>query len=420
MKTTSDIPSCELNWLGLTLGPLLWVKHYIGELGDRLQGMIWDELIHNRVEESQFTHLAAFLMFSAFCLWAHYQDMLPYVDAVLAALLPMQFLVDRYGFSTRRAGKASLEIQPERMAWAWRDGKDTANGQFVKADIAAIVIRRAHAPQRFGLEAELGWDVLIRLRAKDQDYLLHREADWDTAWEQAAALARNFGVPLKVADSLGLGAAAEKEVPPIQPAHHDFAWHAQGMSGGAKIQRNWKTLRGLARLRSLLDEGGYLLFVAVLDTVMAKYGAFLVWMLGPRLGLTEPTTLYFDFSFGGLFGFFVPEWTVRQSVLVMAALAAAGFGWYRQSRPQELTVSERNVFYRRDGYPAQMLPTAEISQLLMVFAPRPLLLVWSENRAPLVVDGLHDDGELDEVYAKLLAELRKLRPDDGRSRRFEM
>ena len=414
MKITSSIPSCRLNWLGLVLSPLLWVRHYIGELGEMLEGMIWDELIHNRVEDDSLTHLWAFLVFSGFCLWANYQGMMPYVDVLLVALLPMQSLVDRHGFAVRRDGKVSLELQPGRLVWAGQGRLGMANGEFTQAQIDVVVIRCALVSLGFGQEAELGWDVLIRLHGESPEYLLHREPDWRQAWERAATLARTLGVQVKVADSLGLGEAAEMQTLPVRPAHEDYVWRVKAMAGGATIYRNWTTLGIWARLRGWLNDGGYLLFVMVLNTVMAKYGAFLMWMLGPRLGLTEPTTLYLDLSFQGMLGFFVPEWNVMQSGLLALALVLAGVGSYRQGRPQELKLAERNLFYRREGFAPQILRTEDISQLLMVFAPRPLLLVWSDSQAPLVVDGLRDEGELDEVYAKLLAGLRTLRPSDQR------
>ncbi len=72
---------------------------------------------------------------------------------------------------------------------------------------------------------------------------------------------------------------------------------------------------------------------------MVNDGGFLVWMFGPRRGLSEPTTLVLDVSLPGLLSLALPEWTVIQALLVVAALGAAGVGSYKQWSPQDLCLA---------------------------------------------------------------------------------
>jgi hypothetical protein len=161
--------------------------------------------------------------------------------------------------------------------------------------------------------------------------------------------------------------------------------------------------------RSFVGQGSDLLFVAVLNTVMVKYGGFLVWMFGPRLGLGAPTTLVLDLSLPGLLSLGLPEWTVIQALLVIAALGAAGIGSYRQWSPQELSVADDQIHLRRPGQPSRQLPLRMITAVLRLPGPDPRVILWSERRPPIVVDGLSGEREAAELLEKLEAVLDRPR-----------
>lgn len=132
-------------------------------------------------------------------------------------------------------------------------------------------------------------------------------------------------------------------------------------------------------------------------------------MLGPRLGLSEPTTLMLDLSLPGLLSLALPEWTVIQTLLVVAALGAAGFGSLRQWSPQELCLAADQISHRRPGQPSRSLPLRLISGALLLPGPESRAILWSERRSPIVVDGLSGEQEGAELLEKLQAALDQSR-----------
>ena len=213
-------------------------------------------------------------------------------------------------------------------------------------------------------------------------------------------------MPLRLAGALDARQLAGSRPGSPQP---DDLWRLETGASATRLIRSRRGVGAAQWWRSFTEQGSYLLFVAVLNTVMVKYGGFLVWMFGPRLGLSEPTTLVLDLSLPGLLSLGLPEWSVVQVLLVVAALGAAGVGSYRQWSPQELCLTGDQLLLRRPGQPSRQLPLRLITGVLLLSGPEPRVILWSERRPPIVVDGLSGEREAAELLEKLEAVLDRPR-----------
>ncbi len=394
----ATVRGARRNGLGLLLTPLVLMRRSVQELALALERMIWRELIEDEVPSNPLVSLLAFLLFSGLCLLASLQGAVGYVIGLLLFLLPMEWLMARLGYGAPVQRRVELQSWGDRI----RLLADTPGGserlEMDRATITAVLIRQASVQLPPLGERPLGWDVILAVADPAGEHLLARAAGFSGAWQQAHALAADLGVPLRLA-----GALDARQLPGARPGgpQPDDVWRLERGASATRLVRSRRGVGAAQWWRSFAEQGSYLLFVAVLNTVMVKYGGFLVWMFGPRLGLSEPTTLMLDLSLPGLLSLALPEWSVIQALLVVAALGAAGVGSTRQWRPQELCLTGDQLRLRRPGQPNRQLPLRLITGALLLPGPDPRVILWSERRPPIVVDGLSSEREAAELLEKL-------------------
>ncbi|WP_216908929.1 hypothetical protein [Synechococcus sp. CCY 0621] len=394
----ATVRGARRNGLGLLLTPLVLLRRVVQGLALALERMIWRELIEDEAPANPLVSLLAFLLFSGLCLLASLQGAVAYVIALLLFLLPMEWLMASFGYAAPVQRRVLLQSWGQRI----RLFADTAGGserlELDRAAITAVRIRRANLELPPLGERPLGWDLCLAMADPAAEHLLARATSLSGAWQQAHALAADLGVPLHLAGALNARQLAAARPGGPQP---DDVWRLETGSSATRLVRSRRGVGAAQWWRSFAQQGSYLLFVAVLNTVMVKYGGFLVWMFGPRLGLSESTTLVLDLSLPGLLSLALPEWTVIQTLLVVAALGAAGIGSYRQWSPQELCLTDDQLSLRRPGQPSRSLPLRLITGALLLPGPPPRVILWSERRPPIVVDGLSGEREAAELLEKL-------------------
>ncbi|MEA5412354.1 hypothetical protein VB737_11305 [Synechococcus sp. BA-120 BA3] len=403
---SATVRGARRNGLGLLLTPLVLLRRSVQGLALALERMIWRELIEDEVPANPLVSLLAFLLFSGLCLLVSLQGAVGYVIGLLLFLLPMEWLMARLGFGAPLQRRVLLQSWGERL----RLFVDTPGGserlEVDRAAITAVRIRQASVQLPPLGERPLGWDLVLAVADPPREHLLARAASLYGTWQQAHALVADLGVPLRLAGACDARQLAGSRPGGPQP---DDVWKLETGVSRTRLIRSRRGVGAAQWWRSFADQGSYLLFVAVLNTVMVKYGGFLVWMFGPRLGLSEPTTLVLDLSLPGLLSLGLPEWTVVQVLLVVAALGAAGVGSYRQWSPQEICLTGDQLLLRRPGQPSRQLPLRLITGVLLLSGPEPRVILWSERRPPIVVDGLSGEREAAELLEKLEAVLDRPR-----------
>lgn len=402
----ATVRGARRNGLGLLLTPLVLLRRSVQGLALALERMIWRELIADEVPANPLVSLLAFLLFSGLCLLVSLQGAMGYVIGLLLFLLPMEWLMARLGYGAPVQRRVLLQSWGDRLCLF----ADTPGGserlEVERAAVTAVSIRQASVQLPPLGERPLGWDLLLAVADPAGEHLLARAASFSGAWQQAHALAADLGVPLRLAGTLDARQLAGSMAGGPQP---DDVWRLETGASATRLVRSRRSVGPSQWWHSFAEQGSYLLFVAVLNTVMVKYGGFLVWMVGPRLGLSEPTTLVLDLSLPGLLSLALPEWTVIQALLVIAALGAAGVGSYRQWSPQELSLTGDQLRLRRPGQPSRQLPVRLVSRALLLGGPEPRVILWSERRPPIVVDGLSGEREAAELLEKLEAVLNRPR-----------
>lgn len=397
----ATVRGARRNGLGLLLTPLVLLRRSVQGLALALERLIWRELIEGEAPANPLVTLLAFLLFSGLCLLASLQGAVGYVIALLLFLLPMEWLMARLGFGAPLQRRVLLQSWGDRLHLLVDTPESSERLELERAAITAVLIRQASVQLPPLGERPLGWDLLLAV-ADDPagEHLLARAAGFSSAWRQGHALAADLGVPLRLA-----GALDGRQLPGVRSGgpRPDGVWRLESGASATRLIRSRRTVGADQWWRSFVEQGSYLLFVAVLNTVMVKYGGFLVWMFGPRLGLSEPTTLVLDLSLPGLLALGLPEWTVIQTLLVVAALSAAGIGSYRQWSPQEFAVTGDQLHLRRPGQPSRQLPLRLITGVLLLSGPVPRVILWSERRPPIVVDGLSGEREAAELLETLEA-----------------
>ncbi|WP_255147508.1 class I SAM-dependent methyltransferase [Synechococcus sp. ATX 2A4] len=411
MQWRATIRRLERNGLGLLLFPLLVLRRTVHLLGRTLESLLWQELIANQPLESQLGNLLAFLLFSAFCLWATLEGVVPYVIGLLLFLLPLELLANQLGHSWRPECRVVLERWGDRLSWRCDAAGSHEQLELQHSALTAVLIRAAPLALPLGEARPQGWDVLLAVQDPARELLLDRQPTLALAWQRAFALARKLALPLRLAEA---DSQEDEEAGP--PAS---MWAVVEEEGATRIFRDRSTVNAAQWWRAFVRQGGYLLFLAVLNTVMVKYGGFLVWMLGPRLGLTAPTTLVLDLSLPGLLSLVLPEWSVIQALLVVAALGAAGFGSYRHWSRQELRIDSEQVGVWRTGHAAVHLPTRTVLAALPLDQPEPQVVLWSERRPPVQLQGLADAREAAALAGALQAALERWKPAAEASARLE-
>ena len=404
MQWRATIRRLERNGLGLLLFPLLVLRRTVRLLGRTLEGLLWQELIANQPLDSPLGNLLAFLLFSAFCLWATLEGAIPYVIGLLLFLLPLELLANQLGHSWRPECRILLERWGDRLSWRCDSASSHEQLELQHHALSAVLIRAAPLALPLGEARPQGWDVLLAVQDPARELLLDRRPTLALAWQRAFALARKLALPLKLADT---GGAAHTEAEAGPPAS---VWAVVEAEGATRIFRDRSTVSAAQWWRAFVHQGGDLLFLAVLNTVMVKYGGFLVWMLGPRLGLTAPTTLVLDLSLPGLLSLALPEWSVIQALLLVAALGAAGVGSYRHWSRQELRIDAEHVCVWRTGHAAVHLPTRAVVAALPLHQPEPQVLLLSERRPPVQLQGLADASEAAALACALQAALERWKP----------
>ncbi len=395
---SATVRGARRNGLGLLLTPLVLLRRFVQELALALERMIWRELVEDEAPANPLVSLLAFLLFSGLCLLASLQGAVGYLIGLLLFLLPMEWLMARLGYEAPVQRRVLLQSWGDRL----RLFADTPGGserlEFERAAIEAVLLRQASVQLPPLGERPLGWDLSLATADPSGEHLLARAPGFSGAWQQGQALAADLGVPLRLA-----GALDARQLPGARPGgpQPDDAWRLETGDTATRLIRSRRGVGAAQWWRSFAEQGSYLLFVAVLNTVMVNYGGFLVWMFGPRLGLSEPTTLVLDLSLPGLLSLALPEWTVVQALLVVAALGAAGLGSWRQWSPQELSLAAGQLRLRRPGQPSRQLPLRLVTGALLLPGPDPRVILWSERRPPIVVDGLSGEREAAELLEKL-------------------
>ncbi|WP_216921573.1 hypothetical protein [Synechococcus sp. CCAP 1479/9] len=397
---SATVRGARRNGLGLLLTPLVLLRRSVQGLALALERMIWRELVEDEVPANPLVSLLAFLLFSGLCLLVSLQGAVGYVIGLLLFLLPMEWLMARLGYSAPLQRRVQLQSWGDRLRLFVDTPGCSERLELDRAAITAVVIRQASVQLPPLGERPLGWDLVLAVADPAGEHLLARAASFSGAWQQAHTLAADLGVPLRLAGALDARQLAGSRPAGPQP---DDLWRLERGSSSTRLIRSRRGVGAAQWWRSFAEQGSYLLFVAVLNTVMVKYGGFLVWMFGPRLGLSEPTTLVLDLSLPGLLSLALPEWTVVQAMLVVAALGAAGVGSYRQWIPQELSLMGDQLRLRRPGQPSRQLPLRLITGVLLLGGNDPRVILWSERRPPIVVDGLSGEREAAELLEKLVA-----------------
>lgn len=398
MEFRGTVRSARRNGLGLLLTPLVRLRRIVQGLALAIERLIWRELIEAEAPADPLVNLLAFLLFSGLCLLVSLQGTVGWVIGLLLFLLPMEGLMAQLGCSSPVQRRVLLQRWGDRIRLRSESSQGSEQLEIGRGAIAAVLMRPARVPLPPLGERALGWDILLTLADPAGEQVLDRSGSFFGAWQRAHTLATDLGVPLRLAGAVD---ASQLPASPQGGLLPDAVWRLETGPSATRLIRDRRSVGVLPWLRSFSEQGSYLLFVAALNTVMVKYGGFLVWMLGPRLGLTEPTVLKVDLSVPGLLGLALPEWSVVQTLLVVSALGAAGVGSWRQWIPQELRLGADQLTHHRHGRPPRSLPLRLISEVLLLREPGCRVILWSERRPPIVVDGLSGEREGAELLEKL-------------------
>lgn len=269
----ATVRGARRNGLGLLLTPLVLLRRFVQGLALALERMIWRELIDAEAPANPLINLLAFLLFSGLCLLANLQGAVAYVIGLLLFLLPMEWLMARLGYGAPVQRRVLLQGWGDRILLFSDTPRGSERLELGRAAIEAVLIRQAslHLPP-LG-ERPLGWDLLLSVADPAREHLLARAASFSSAWQQAHRLAADLGVPLRLSDAVDA-----RQIPGPQESgpQQQEVWRVETVSTTTRLIRSRRSVGAAQWWRSFAEQGSYLLFVAVLNTVMVKYGGFLV------------------------------------------------------------------------------------------------------------------------------------------------
>lgn len=403
---SSRIPLCESSLLARVITPLVLLKDYVKELKNDLLRMIWRELFYNEVDHGQLAHLGAFALFSVFAFLAYHQGVEDYVIYVMYALWPLEFLLSSIAAQQTRHGYVNLKVEADRLLWRFNQaGQETETQQLNRFQIRSVILRPMSAEGNPIEHSTLNaWRVFLVTHRGD-DYLVHHDTVMGRATRKAAALAKSVGVPLVVEGSCGSGELADHHIEPIVDRNRRGVWRERTTSQGVVIYRNFSSLNLTKLVRTVLDESGSFIFLAIMAGILTRYGMFLAWMLGPKLGISDPFVLYLDLSFSGLLSFFAPQIGWHSATLLGFTLAIVSYSVWRHARECKVLVDERAVRFSLANRRPVSLPREYIHNILLIDAPTPSILLASKEGKTLLIEDLNDGEEQEELYGKLVQAL---------------
>jgi hypothetical protein len=395
------IPRHEPGLLAQVLAPLLWMKSSLDDLRDAVIQRIWGELMGRQTEQDQWLHLAAFAVFSAFCLLA-YAGFEDGMVLFLYALWPLDYLAARAARSDARQDRVSLRQDGDTLVWQRLGrGVPPRGERFPLAQVRAVRVR--------WVDDTLGAYGSVRVRAWEVYLVLHGEAEHvlgsdraaTRSLKRAADLAGRLEVPVVVEHSNGQGPFAEAQTPPLWDPSRLGQWRAEPARDGVVIRTGLRTLDHGKLGRRVLEEAGSFLLLAVMAGFMTRYGMFLAWMWGPSLGLIDPFPLELDLSLTGLLSLFAPDQGLETVVVLTLTVAAIAASLWRHAQPRRLVVNGRGLSYQLRGRTVAALAGREVGSVLLVHTPEPALLIAAPDGRALLVDDLYDGEGQEELYARL-------------------
>jgi hypothetical protein len=300
----------------------------------------------------------------------------------------------------------TLKQNSDQLKWQLRHPrtgrKETQTFRF--SQVQRVIIRsEEYEHNAFSSVTVSSWEVYFEVEGHEQEFIVHHEIDVYQALRKAVRLARALRVPLKIADSYGVGTFAESPMPVINLQYSN--WEESYTQDGVDIIKNIKTINRTKLTKAVLEQAGSFLFLAITIGVMERWGSFLVWLIGPRLGLVDSTTLYIDLSFWGIVGFFTPDFGLESLIIITAMLSAIIYSIWQNSLNQVIAVDSQSLTYQRGNKFQVDLTRNSLKHVLIIYADHPLLLLVSSKKM-LVIDRVGDEEEIEELYSKLTKALK--------------
>jgi hypothetical protein len=402
LRLYGKIPRHEPGLLTQALAPLLWMKAALDDLRDAVIQMIWGELTGQRAEHDQWLHLAAFAVFSAFCLLA-YAGFEDGMVLFLYALWPLDYVAARAARSDAHQDRVSLRQEGSTLVWQRLGrGVPPCSERFPLAQVRAVRVRWVDdAVGAYGSVRVRNWEVYLVLHG-EAEHVLGSEPAITRALKRASDLAGRLGVPVLVEHSNGQGPLAEVQTPPLWDPDRLGQWRAEPARDGVGLRTGPRTLDHGKLGRRVLEEAGSFLLLAVMAGFMTRYGTFLAWMWGPSLGLVEPFPLELDLSLTGFLSLFTPDQSVETVVVLTLTVAAVAGSLWRHAQPRRLVVSGRGLSYEVRGRTVAALAGRQVHSVLLLHTPEPALVVAAPDGRALLVDDLYDGECQEELYAHLV------------------
>lgn len=253
------------------------------------------------------------------------------------------------------------------------------------------------------------WQVFLIL-PNDHGVLIFEASTAQPALQQAAYLKKHLKVPIEIANSEGQGdyvADRLTVIPPYYAKNHNL-WQSQENTNTVTIYKrfSWSTVS--QTLKNILGESGIFLFTILLTVVMRQLGQMLLLTVQPYFELTMPISPqitkeeWLHFDFGWLLD--LTDFTFATSVLLYS-------GW-KYSRRHQLLIKHRLLSYQVANQTIAWISLKESYQLLLVRAPRLVLLLIDSHHRVIEIDHLENEAEYEILYRNLLFQLQRLNHSD--------
>lgn len=375
--------------------PFLWLKEYMEELWEFILHMIWRELFKNEADHyNQSTHLIAFVIFSAFCLFSYYENVNDYVVFVLFALWPLHRIMSYMAYKQASYARVSLTLQDQFLIWHYQLASTRQTQRVEKSQIDCLLIEGE-------AEYQPVWSLFLCLK-DDSQLILFSHRDLNMTMQKAQQISKAVGVEWIFAHSSGESPLAESK-DYLKPTG-DSGWQEKSARNAIQFKRSWKSISYGNIFMEMLENVGTFIFLAILAGVMTRYGYFLNWFLGPKVGLVQPFELYLDLTPSGIIGFFTPDLS-WQNILVSVIIAGLALLQFFSLAKSQLVKMKGGVMTYRFGKRTDRISLNQPNQLIMLYEPQPSLLILSQNKTLLLQDFL-DESEMVDLYEKLHHQLK--------------
>ncbi len=375
-----------------------------------LMNFIGSHDIFNDPHSQEFL-LAFILLFIFSLLFYRFENLDATIIALFFLLWGSHFYLVKRCLKTRCREKIWTKIQATEIIWQYQQiDKKKLEKRWQRANVTQIyVVPFDYTEGIFHLFPISVWQVFLIL-PNDNGVLIFEASTAQQALQKAAYLKKHLKVPIEIANSEGQGdyVADRLTAIPHHYAKNHNLWKSQENANTIAIYKCFSWNMVSQTLKSILSESGIFLFTILLTVVMRQLGQMLLLIVQPNFDLTMQTSLqitkkeWLHFDFGWLLD--LTEFTFAISALLYS-------GW-KHSRRHQLLIKRRLLSYQVANQTIAWISLKESYQLLLVRAPRLVLLLIDSHHRVIEIDHLENEEEYEILYRNLLFQLQRLNHSD--------